>query len=114
VSNSLENTGNFCDSYLPRGASHTKKPRFLWSFAEIPYSTEQGILKHEQGLFGPEEGIFFEQQGTRFQVHSIGQPKAINVRSHSRYVGDGRSLAHLLCFAAIPDCLAPSKTASYS
>jgi hypothetical protein len=34
---------------------------FSGVFFEIPYSTEQGILKHEQGIIWAEQGIFFEQ-----------------------------------------------------
>jgi hypothetical protein len=64
LSNSLitrENTGNSCDSCLPRGTSHRKSLVFSGVFLEIPYSTEQGILKHEQGIIWAEQGIFFEQ-----------------------------------------------------
>jgi hypothetical protein len=37
-------------------------------FVEIPYTTEQGILKREQGTIAPEQGIFLEQQGNRYQT----------------------------------------------
>jgi len=35
-------------------------------FIEIPYSTEQGILKTEQGTVSSKQGICFEQQGNAF------------------------------------------------
>ena len=42
---------------------------------EIPYSTEQGILKREQGNILLQQGISVEQQGSRFQFHSTGHPE---------------------------------------
>jgi len=69
-----ENTGNFRDFGRPAADLKQKKPCFLWGFARIPYSTEQGILKREQGIILLEQGISFEQQGSRFQVVSTGHP----------------------------------------
>jgi hypothetical protein len=43
---------------------------FSGVFVEIPYSTEQGLLKPEQGLISEEQGICFEQQGNAFGFHS--------------------------------------------
>ena len=62
-SNSLiirENTGNFCDFDLLRPAYTRKNLAFSVVVGEIPYSTDQGILKRYQGILLADQGIFFE------------------------------------------------------
>jgi hypothetical protein len=69
-----ENTGNFSDFGCPGADLRRKYLVISGVFFEIPYSTEQGILKREQGIILLEQGISWEQQGSRFQFHSTGQP----------------------------------------
>jgi hypothetical protein len=48
-------------------------------FVEIPYSSDQGILKREQESFRQKLGIFCEQQGSRFRSFQQSQrPRSIN------------------------------------
>jgi hypothetical protein len=69
-----ENTGNFSDFGCPGADLRRKYLVISGVFFEIPYSTEQGILKREQGIILLEQGISWEQQGSRFQFHSTGHP----------------------------------------